>query len=101
MDLIAPCTGMQTTQRRRTYLDKRQEVQPAGQPNPLQIGYPMIKKSIIVELLGFSALVLIAVLYNIVEKSYGGFAAIFISIVVLIPTAILWRLYRTKFNKSV
>ena len=58
----------------------------------------MKQRPIIIELVGFSALVMVFLLYNYLERARGGVVAVFVAVALMIPIAFLWRRYRKKYR---
>jgi hypothetical protein len=58
------------------------------------------RKKILVDLIGYSALIPISVLYNYAEKVYGGYVAVLLACCALLPVAVAWHHYYAKVRRD-
>ena len=57
-------------------------------------------EKVMVDLVGFASLVPIAMLYNWVEREWGGLYAMLAAAVLLIPVSVVWRYYYLLIRRN-
>jgi len=54
-------------------------------------------KLLATEILGFASVVLVIAIYKFVERRWGGYEAVGLAILLLIPVAFAWRYLRFRY----
>jgi len=58
----------------------------------------MKRKRLLVDLVGYSTLVPIFMLYNFLERNHSGFVAVSVAVLAFVPIAAVWHRYHGKFS---
>lgn len=57
-------------------------------------------KKVLVDLVGFASLVPISMLYNAVEREWGGFYGVLAAAAVLIPVSVTWHYFHSRVQPN-
>jgi hypothetical protein len=57
-------------------------------------------KKVLVDLIGFASLVPIAMLYDAVDREWGGFSGMTAAIMLLVPVSLAWRYFYLRVRSD-